>query len=387
MTNILMVYGEEEPTVLMLKQFFEKFSEQYYYDFLCKRAIEIQRKDMQWCDIAIFVRSQSMLEANLAAVLKQSGRLCVLFLDDDFLSIKDYYKRRRLQVKALIKILHISDIFISTNDLLAERMCRLGRITRYVRMDTAVNSNEICKRKFKNNNKIKIVYYTNQGISDDFDEIITPIIPKLYEKYGDRIEWTFFTVHPDLGEWGKKMKVKYVPRLPLNEFRKKLQDGNFDIGISPLKYSEFSKCKYINKFMEYSMAGIPGIYSNVEPYKSFIKHNITGILCNTESDWLNAVDVFFDNKKRNNCVLQAQKQLVEEFSEERILEKVLKSFPELCYYKATNRVSYISTWRAQSSGGIFAFLDPFVKAWTRMEQEGIMSVIRWIFDHYIWKRR
>jgi processive 1,2-diacylglycerol beta-glucosyltransferase len=60
----------------------------------------------------------------------------------------------------------------------------------------------------------------------------------------------------------------------------------WDLGLAPLEDTPFTRCKSDIKFLDYSLMGIPGIYSRVEAYRHTVQHGVTGWLAgNTVSDW------------------------------------------------------------------------------------------------------
>ena len=92
--------------------------------------------------------------------------------------------------------------------------------------------------------------------------------------------------------------------LDVHNFGKNLQV--IDIGICPLNQEiEFNKGKSNNKFVEYSMLGIPTVATNIEPY-SCIKNGETGILVdhNTTEEWVNALSELIEN--RNTGLILAE---------------------------------------------------------------------------------
>lgn len=62
-----------------------------------------------------------------------------------------------------------------------------------------------------------------------------------------------------------------------------------DIGLAPLIPSEFNKCKSAIKALEYAARGIPIIASDYGPYADFVIDGETGFLCNTQAEWMDAL--------------------------------------------------------------------------------------------------
>lgn len=387
MANILFIYGLPEPAVTIPERFFLSFSKKYKCGFHSKQAKFVGAEDLAWSDVVICVRGQSVLEAGIISLAKKRGRLCACLIDDNFFAIKDHSFRRPLEEKALLEILKNIDVLLCTNDILGGKLCKLGNIKRYVRIDTSVCENEIYKRNIVQNDNINVVYYSNDGTSDAFEKIICPILPRLFETYADKIQWTFFSAQPDFKGWEKKMKVEYVSRLSLDEFRSRLRKGAFNIGVAPLQENEFTECKYINKFMEFTTAGIPGIYSAVEPYVSFIKDGKTGLLCdNSPNDWLRAFEIMSNPEQRKKIMKNAQTQLKEEFSEQRIFERMRRDFPELVNYKAPHDIEIGGMKYIHMRSLIYKIIAPFIRAWRRFKLEGIKSVCAWTWQHYICRK-
>lgn len=61
---------------------------------------------------------------------------------------------------------------------------------------------------------------------------------------------------------------------------------DFDIGLAPLVPSVFSRSKSAIKALEYAALGIPVIASDVEPYRDFVLHGVTGFLVRYDHEWL-----------------------------------------------------------------------------------------------------
>lgn len=60
---------------------------------------------------------------------------------------------------------------------------------------------------------------------------------------------------------------------------------DFDIGLAPLVDSTFSRSKSALKALEYAALGIPVVASDVEPYREFILHGVTGFLVRYDHEW------------------------------------------------------------------------------------------------------
>lgn len=72
----------------------------------------------------------------------------------------------------------------------------------------------------------------------------------------------------------------------------------WDLAIAPLEDNSFTRCKSDIKFLDYSMLGIPGIYSNVNAYRDSVAHGETGVLCDNHPDaWRDAMMGMIDRSE------------------------------------------------------------------------------------------
>ena len=68
------------------------------------------------------------------------------------------------------------------------------------------------------------------------------------------------------------------------------------------------------KFLEYSVAGIPTVASDVKPYADAIEHGKTGFLVKTSDEWFNAImTCLYDKKQRYPIIANARKEILEQY--------------------------------------------------------------------------
>jgi hypothetical protein len=65
----------------------------------------------------------------------------------------------------------------------------------------------------------------------------------------------------------KDNKITYYPWVNILNYPQFIRSIKADIAIAPLEDNEFNKSKSNLKMLEYTTLGLPGIYSNVEPYR------------------------------------------------------------------------------------------------------------------------
>ncbi len=69
-----------------------------------------------------------------------------------------------------------------------------------------------------------------------------------------------------------------------------MRELDWQIGIAPLANTQFNRCKSDLKALEYAARGIPVVASDVEPYRGFVEHGVTGFLVTHPREWAEALD-------------------------------------------------------------------------------------------------
>ena len=89
----------------------------------------------------------------------------------------------------------------------------------------------------------------------------------------------------------KGVQVNEFPVMSLEEYSAWLNSLDNVIALCPLDASNFSKCKSAIKYHSYSLAGIPVLASNLEPYSNVIEHQHNGYLISqdTSQAWMDAI--------------------------------------------------------------------------------------------------
>ena len=343
MTNVLIVYEFVEATNIEINRILGILHQQRLLQYRYKAATEVFKDDLIWSDVMLFVRSTSLIELKLVTLGRRMGKYIILMLDDDFLSLDDKYgaigqgywtERQRMLKKILCQI----DCLMAVNELLAEKYVKLGNIPKYVLSNTIIEKHEIfaTKQNGLNGDKVKIVLYVNDGTQDVFNKILRPVILMICEKYLDQIALYLIGLEPDLDEFKDKIDVNYVPHMPYKDFKKFLGMSGFDIGLAPLVDTGFACYKYFNKYVEYTLAGIPAIYSDCLLYGLVVKNEFNGLKsANTPEAWFEAICKLVENSAlRRYLINNAQIHIYDNFQTEKVLTKLVKDIPELVGYKS-----------------------------------------------------
>ena len=154
-----------------------------------------------------------------------------------------------------------------------------------------------------------IIFSGTNGHAEDL-ECIENALLKIHEKYTGKIKFIF--IGCSTAALRKLPETEYYDLVPYREYCALVQKLSVDIAIIPLLDGQFNNCKSNIKWLEYSMSGIAGVYSNVPPYQC-IQDGKTGLLVNNQEDeWFKMLEWLIDNpEKRVEIALAAQQQVIE----------------------------------------------------------------------------
>jgi glycosyltransferase involved in cell wall biosynthesis len=98
-----------------------------------------------------------------------------------------------------------------------------------------------------------------------------------------------FELHVVGGAWAcEGVTVRNIAWTPETEAR---EVSRFDVGIMPLRDTEWEKCKCGYKLIQYMSAGVVPVGAAIGENKEIVRHGATGYLCTTESDWLYTLEL------------------------------------------------------------------------------------------------
>jgi len=148
----------------------------------------------------------------------------------------------------------------------------------------------------KNNSELVIGYMGTKTHIKDL-ELISSALIEVLDCFSGRVLLKIYGFEPP-GILKQHPFVLYDNQFHISypEFAKYFQNQDIDICIAPLTNNLFNKCKSNIKFLEYSISGIPGVYSRIKPYKEVIVENNNGLLANSVKEWEYALKSLIKDK-------------------------------------------------------------------------------------------
>lgn len=251
-------------------------------------------------------------------------------LDDDVLSVrKDQpaytkgYKKGEVQNITVATMLSFSKALFVTNEYLGnkisteiEKMCGV-KLPYYV-LNNYNNAEEWAVWKSKQNTNRTVIGWHGSITHNSDLEMVFPVLKRILMEFKDVKLALMGGMTTEYAleifkDWGSKLldRIILTPGTQAwDKFPYKLMKQKWDIGIAPLIDDEFNRSKSHIKWLEYTMKGIPTVASNVEPYKG-IKQGVTGLLCDTQNDWYDALVHLIKNKQdRKKLADNAMKEVL-----------------------------------------------------------------------------
>ena len=296
------------------------------------------KKNIEWADIIIFLRSDSDIDAYVSKIAKKANKKLIYVLDDDILNVPSYLSSAPYYLlpstnKNIRTIMSNCDTFLTPSPVLLDKY---GKNFKNCYLIDEPSLNRINKKE--KNNKVKIGFAGSIDRAQDLNQILEDAITQIVEKYKDSIDIEFMGAKPNFVD---KLGLKHLPYQDgYDAYTAYMAKCNWDIGLAPMPDSKFHRCKYFNKYVEYASFGIAGIYSNLEPYTYGIKNNENGLLVNnTTKDWVDAISKLIDdnelrNKISNQCLKEANEVYALDILANDYLDKITRD-----YIKPKNNVS------------------------------------------------
>jgi glycosyltransferase involved in cell wall biosynthesis len=287
--------------------------------------------------IVIFSRCAFPGGVKLLSLLRGMKTVAVMaHLDDDLLDVPitigqkkfDYYVDP-VRLGALREVLDKGDlVYVSTpalGDVLVEHQVRTpiyrGQI--YCSVEGDVD------RPLLPATAPIIGYMATSGHSGDL-ELVAPVIERLMTEIPSLRFETFGSITPTerLARFGSRI-LHHAPEPNYEAFIDKLKDLGWWIGIAPLEDTRFNRCKADTKWVEYSLAGMAVVASDLPVYERACSGG-GGVLAQGEDAWYAALNgLIRDGARRRAMVETAREKLRTVYSREALESQVLDMISKL----------------------------------------------------------
>lgn len=316
MRRVLMLTEEMIPSAILCAHApLTELARQGKLEYRWSRPGALRRKDLSWADTVVFLRADSRWEAALSGMASDSGRDTIYVMDDDLLSVPRelssgaFYARESTR-SSIRGTMRNCRCLLSPSEELLEKygggFARTGRIE-----EPALGGG---KRTRRNDGRVVIGFAGSIDRAGDIDQILEKALTGILDKYGGRVSLEFFGARPALAD---RPGVRHIPyQAEYSRYQETMASLRWDIALAPMPDTPFHRCKHYNKFIEYAVYGIPGIYSDVIPYRRAVRHGENGLLTeNTTEAWMQALEtLILDEPLRRRLAETAYKEARSKYS-------------------------------------------------------------------------
>ena len=265
--------------------------------------------DLDWCTHVLLQRETGPSELNLIARLQTLGKLVLFEIDDLLTEVPPFlgvYEHAGMQRPWLVASLARVDAVITSTGPLQKAMQSYNKRVFLVPNCTSTN---FAPARHTDGGKVRLLLGSSDTVRVDF---LVDALRQVKKKYGRDL--TLAGIGPP-GEYLRRegLDIEVHPMMDYDHFRQFLACSDDTLGVIPLEDSAFSNCKSPIKYIDYSLAGIPTVCSNVLPYRDFVAHGETGLLCaNDTNAWTEAISGLVESaKKRQQLAAAARRHCME----------------------------------------------------------------------------
>ena len=277
----------------------EAYSNYYGARVRIRQIGEQTDDDLHWANSVVLQRESNEYTLSLLSILQKMGKKIIFDMDDllinvpEFLSIHDH----SMHVKPYLEeALRMSDAITVTTERLKTQISSFNKNVHVIPNCASTVHNPI---HHSSANKATILLGSTDTVRIEF---ILDVFKKLSQiEYYDL---KFIAIGPPAKKLiSSGLNVEKHPIMSHEQFKAYITTLNNCIGVIPLDDSLFSSCKSVIKYLDYSLAGIPTICSNVPPYSDVIKNNITGVLCqNEENEWYESICKLIESPEKRKII-------------------------------------------------------------------------------------
>ena len=290
MKHVLLVTLEMIPSAVLCGDApMRHLAERGRIEYRWRTPKRLRGRNLRWADAVIFVRGDDYLSRKAAAVARRSGRYTVYVMDDDLLNIPEglessaAYRDEKTRETIRGVMAECRCLLSPSRNLLAKYG---GGFERAERIEEPAMARGAAAPG--GTDTVKIGFAGSVDRAGDVDRIVAGALRRVLREYPGRVTAEFFGARPEIVD---EFALRHIPyQRAYEEYGRTMRTLGWDLALAPMPETEFHRCKHYNKFIEYASCGIPGIYSDVEPYRWAVRHGENGLLCpNTEEGWYAAI--------------------------------------------------------------------------------------------------
>lgn len=273
------------------------------FKYLRKKGIEAIVSDVgitdelaEWGDIHVL---QGVVDKNYISTLyayqQEKGKKIVVE-QDDYLKVQDdnihrIEHEKTNAVEVIAKTMQIADGVTTTTHNLAYELRKYNK--NVCVLPNYLDLERWNLPKLTNDSKtIRIGWAGSATHLEDIRMIEQPIKRVLSEFPNTQL---IIVGDPRIADLFKGYNVEFMLGVEFAAWPERLNTLRIDIGLAPLRDTLFNQCKSNIKWLEYSVAKIPGIFSPTVYYMRHFEPNL-GFIARSENDWYTQLKTLVTSK-------------------------------------------------------------------------------------------
>ena len=246
---------------------------------------------------------------------REAGKPVVYDLDDMLVEIPNEHSHKADYAGEMLAMLYAildADLVTASSPYLQAYLAELNSNSKLIHnyLDDSLWELKTSNPVSNQDSSVTIGYMGGQTHQADLEDIKISLL-NLSNKYPDKVNLIFWGTRPpeELLElastkWEAGNFEDYA------QFASYFSQQECDIFIAPLVNNEFNISKSSIKFLEYTSLGIPGVYSNLAPYKTIIEHGKNGFLADEPGDWDIYLSALIDDPELRHQIGKAAQRTV-----------------------------------------------------------------------------
>jgi glycosyltransferase involved in cell wall biosynthesis len=177
-----------------------------------------------------------------------------------------------------------------------------------------------------------VIGYMGTATHDDDLAMVIPALRRINELHPNRLRVQIIGALDDQDQ----SKWEDLKKIPLDIIHPKDGESEYplfmlwftgtirwDIAIAPLVDNQFNRCKSDIKYLDYTAACVPGLYSSLLAYDTVLNGDTGLVLHEDEQEWVDALNNMINNPKLRADILNNAREYL---YDERILGVVYKDW-------------------------------------------------------------
>ncbi len=179
------------------------------------------------------------------------------------------------------------------------------------------------------------IAYTGTATHLEDLSMIERTLCRVHERYGDRVRFLFMGCATETLAALPGVQL-VAAEMDYRRYAVRLAASQIDLAVIPLRDNRFNRCKSNIKWLEYGACGIPGVFSDLRPYRDSITHGATGVLVGEDQDaWLEAISRLVDDPaQRESIASRAHAEVLERYSLEANADLYRQTYEEVAGRRA-----------------------------------------------------